>query len=170
MKGRIQVSLLLAFVAIGCARPPASAGRSMSADEIKAIAGEVESTARASEAAWKGVSCDNLAPVLQYWDGSSPGLVHSSERGTRTFSDSEWADYVRGNVCSAGTGESVVDSVVVSVVSSDVATAIMNYHAVLKDADGMTTERSGKILRVFRRTSAGWKIRASMSTHSDLQK
>lgn len=170
MKTRIQVWWPVVLVATACTRPPALAERPMPAEEVEAIAGTVESTARASEAAWKAVSCDNLAPVLQYWDGSSPGLVHSSERGTRVFSDSQWADYVRGNVCSSGSGESVVDSVVVAVVSPDVATAFMDYHGVLTSPDGTTTKRSGKILRVFRRTSAGWKIRASMSTHSDLQK
>jgi ketosteroid isomerase-like protein len=89
----------------------------------------------------------------------------------RTFSDAEWAEQIKGNVCSgSGSGESFVDAILVSVLSPDVATATMSYHAILQDAQGKTTNREGQIVRVFRRASGGWKIRVSMSTHSDLRK
>jgi len=167
--------ILVALVLLpfgGCTSRPVMEVPALSSGEIRSIAGEVEAAARASEASWKEVTCENLAPVLRFWDGSPPGLVHSSEGVMKTFSDVEWADQIRSNVCAgsgSGGGESFVDSILVSVLSPEVATATMSYHAVLRDREGRTTDRRGQILRVFRRTPAGWKIRVSMSTHSDLR-
>lgn len=169
----MKQALVGAFILLtgaACARQATQEPVSLSAEETTAIAAEVEAVARASEASWKSVTCEDLSPALRYWDGSPPGLVHSSEGVMRTFSDAEWAEQIKGNVCAgSGSGESFVDSILVSVLSPDVATATMSYHAILQDAQGKTTNRDGQILRVFRRASGGWKIRVSMSTHSNLR-
>jgi len=168
---QIVVASLTVLTCAACASQATPEALPLSAEQVKAIAEEVETVARASEASWKSVTCEDLSPALQYWDGSPPGLVHSHEEVMRTFSDTEWAAQIKGNVCSSGgSGESFVDSILVSVLSNDVATATMSYHAILKDTQGKATNREGQILRVFRRTPGGWKIRVSMSTHSDLQK
>lgn len=141
----------------------------LSVSEASVIADTVKAVALASEASWSLVTCDNLTAVLKFWDGSPPGLVHSHEDAFRIYSDAEWAEQVRNWVCSArgksGDGKSIVDSILVSVLSPEIATATMLYHAVGHDSTGVEKRHHGQILRVFRRTPSGWKIRVSMSTH-----
>lgn len=165
----LRCGFLVVFVAgvAGCANGPSRPG-ALTALHEAALADSVSALARASEASWKLVSCADVRPAVAYWDGSPPGLVHAHEGTLATFSDSAWAKQIRSSVCASGSGESLVDTVVVSIVSPDVVTATMRYHAVLRDSAGTTTHREGQILRVFRRTPDGWKIRVSMSTHSDL--
>lgn len=157
--------LVVVTALAGCRAPASRAPEQLSASHVSALADLVAEIARASERAWKDVSCANLEPALRYWDGSAPGLIHASEGAMRVLSDQVWADYVRSGVCSSGAGEGTVDSVLVAVLSPDFATATMRFHADLRDSAGVVKPIHGQILRVFHRTAEGWKIRIRMSTH-----
>lgn len=128
----------------------------------RALTDTIAQIARATEDSWAQVTCDNLAPALQHFDGSGAGMVYGSEHMFGAFSDREWADSVRQGVC-ARPAASVVDSLLVSVLSRDVATASMRYHATVRDSGGGGW--SGLILRVYWRTPNGWKVRVGMSSH-----
>lgn len=157
--------VIIVTVLAACGAPASHVTEQLSASHAAALMDSVAQIARASERAWKDVSCTDLDPALRFWDGSAPGLIHASESAMRVFSGQEWANYVRSGVCSSGAGESTVDSVLVAVLSPDFATATMRFHADLRDSAGVVKPIHGQILRVFHRTAEGWKIRVSMSTH-----
>lgn len=137
----------------------------LSTSHREALEDSIAVLARDSEAAWAAVNCQDLSPVLRYWGNEAHGIVHASENVMRHFSDQEWEANIRSNVCRSGSGPSTVDSLLVAILSADVATATMRYHADVKDSTGRIRRHHGQILRVWQRAATGWRIRSSMSTH-----
>jgi hypothetical protein len=168
MRIPIIFGFVLAVLSFSCRRAT-KRPETLSALKIATIADTIKAVALASEASWSLVACNNLTPALQYWDGSPPGLVHSHEDAFKVYTDATWADQVKRWVCAArgktGSGKSIVDTILVSALSHEIATASMLYHAVGYDSTGVERSHHGQILRVFHRTNDGWKIRVSMSTH-----
>src|SRR3990172_2974762 len=109
MTRRAMPTFVLTICLVACTPGAAQDASVLSASHAAALADTVAAVARASETSWKLVSCKDLRPVLEYWDGSPPGLVHAHEGVLATFSDSAWTEQVRSWVCSSGSGESVVE-------------------------------------------------------------
>lgn len=162
-RGALRVAVL-ALVAVGCRTANTSSQTLTSAQEA-ALADTIGRLTRATIDSWAVATCENPEPALKFFDYSAPGLVYGDGSTIDLYAGNAWPDAIRQGQCEQSDERGGVDSLLVRVLSRDVATVSHIYHTSVKDKSGVPRSWQGAALRVWVRTADGWKVRVGMSTH-----
>ena len=161
------LAAMMSFSAMtGCA-PEKSAPETLSAAHEAALADSVEGVLRQYASSWERASCDNVAPVLRFFDWSDPGQLEVSETDIALYSGDTWPRYIQSLAC-ARSEAITVDTVVVRVFGPEVASVAWTFVATYGDTSGATHRGRGTVLQVWHRTSEGWRASVGMGAHQPL--
>jgi len=155
------------LLAVGCGGPPGSPA--MSAAHEAALADSVRAMMLDFADSWSRVSCDDIAPIMRFFDTSGPGVIDGNETAVTLYPGDAFPTLIREGACARVREAATLDSLLVRVLTPDIVTASWTFHAEYQiTADSMTRAR-GAVLQVFRRTPEGWKTPVGMSTHQPME-
>jgi len=161
----VGVSMLL--LAVGCGRP--SAAPTLSADHEAALADSVRAMMLDFADSWSRVSCDDIAPIMRFFDTSGPGVIDGNETAVTLYPGDAFPRLIREGACSRLREVATLDSLLVRVLTPDVVSVSWTFHAEYQiTADSLNRAR-GAVLQVFRRTPDGWKTPVGMGTHQPVE-
>ena len=163
---RRTIVILSVLLLVSCTVPSAPHEQARSNYE-KDVENELRALMQEYFATWNQVTCENWEPILRFYDYSGSGFISGRETTVMRYSGDAWPKWIAEGACSRTREEGVIDSLIVTVLSPDIATVSLTYHGTYYEPAGPRQAR-GTLLQVFTRTSSGWKTPVEMSTHLPL--
>lgn len=164
MKRSIPLLLAGGILALGCTPAPQSEEALTPAEEA-AIADEIMGVMQEFVAAENQMTCDDQSAVLKFFDWSGPGLIDNNDSAATLYPGDAWPTLIREGACSREREEVTLDTLLVRVLSRNLASVSWTYHATHVLNDAPPEYSRGAVLQVFRRTADGWKSPVGMSSH-----
>lgn len=162
---RLAAALCFAGVLAGCAGAPPSRAP-LTANERMAIADTVRRLVHQYVAIGNAPTlCGDPSPMFKFFgyvDGA--GLI-ASDTIVTTMTQAEIEKLVAKNVCSRRSMSGRADSVIVQVLTADVAMAAWTFDETKVDSAGVSERVKGSVLHSWLRTPAGWQATAWMDAH-----
>ena len=164
MSGSIPLLLVAGILALGC-RPAPQPERALTPAEEAAITETMRGAMTEFVAAENQMTCEDQGAVLKFFDWSGPGLIDGNDSIATLYPGDAWPTLIREGACSREREEVTLETLLIRVLSRDLASVSWTYRAthILRDAPPEYSR--GAVLQVFRRTPNGWKSPVGMSTH-----
>lgn len=114
--------------------------------------------------------CSNPAPILRRFGFVEGTLLYASGITIGAFSRPDVEGLVKKNACSRRSLSARVDSLIVQVLSRDVAIAAWTFDEIKVDSLGRSERVKGTVLHSWVRGPDGWSATAWMDTHVPVPK
>lgn len=159
--------LLLAVVTslvVGCQSPP-DATSVLSPAERAAIADTLRVAAREYGAIQKPGLCADLTPFTRRFAYPDSQYLSVHDTVAHFITRTEWETTLHGAFCSLRQLDAKVDTVVVQVLSRDIAMVGWTFDETETDTLGTKSHVKGSVLQSWMRTPAGWAVTGDMAAH-----
>ena len=159
--------LLLTAVAgamLGCQSPPAATSVPSPAERA-AIADTLRVAAREYDAIQKPGLCADLAPFTRRFAYPDSQYLSVHDTVAHFITRAEWEATLHNAFCGLRQLDGTVDTVVVQVLSRDIAMVGRTFDETETDTAGHRSHIKGSVLQSWIRTPAGWAVTGDMAAH-----